>query len=223
MKRAVLFLHGRYAKADVAFYKRLATGGFLIAVDGGYRFFKMSGLTPDLLVGDFDSLRRIPKKISPQTTVIEAEMRKDATDAEMAVDYCLENRFRQIDIVQPFYGEADHYIGNVMLLRLIGRRDRKSNRTTKARLVNPREEIHYLRDSKLTIREGRGRVVSVIPLSNRVVYSCRGTDYPARELVLRPGATIGLRNTITAGRARFAVEGEALLVYQTPSQGQTGG
>lgn len=210
--RAVLFLHGRYAARDISHYKKLCSDAFLIAVDGGFSFFRKSGLIPDLLIGDFDSIGRKPKGLPEATTVIEAEVRKDQTDGEMALRFCLERGFRKIDIVQPDYGDPDHFLGNVMLLRLAGTVRSKSRQRPAVRLVSRGEEIHYLKDGSVAIIEAAGSPVSLLPLSGTVRYSCSGTDYRVDDVLLRPGETRGLRNRITARRARFSVEGEALLI-----------
>ena len=211
-KRAVLFLHGRYPAADIPFFKKLCRGAFCVAVDGGFSFFRKANLTPDLLIGDFDSLGRMPKNLPETTKVIEAEVRKDQTDGEMALRFCLEQRYSEIDIVQPDYGDPDHFLGNVMLLRLVGSTLPKSAALPKVRLLDRGGEIRYLNHSSVSISGGTGSSVSLLPLSRKVTYSCSGTDYRAREVTLRAGETRGLRNRITSARARFSVQGEALLI-----------
>ncbi|MCB2229553.1 thiamine diphosphokinase [bacterium] len=211
MRSAVLFLHGQYRSQDIANYKELAKKRFTIAVDGGYRFFKAAGIAPDLLVGDFDSLKRIPKNLPTTTEVIRAEVRKDATDAELAVEYCLKRGFGQIDIVQPSFGEPDHYLGNVMLLRLVERWNRRRKSNIGARLVSVSEEIILLTNASQVVRGRVGDRVSFVPLTDSR-YTCTGTDYNVRGILIRPGETVGLRNKITAKRAKFTVTGEGLLV-----------
>lgn len=214
MREAALFLHGRYPRRDLGYYRKLAQGRFTVAVDGGYRFFHAAGIFPNLLVGDFDSLRRIPSNLPERTVVARMPIRKDATDAELAVNYCLDEGFRSIDIVQPSFGEPDHYLGNVMLLRLIDRWSRRGRTPVRARLVGRAEEIMLIHDSGVTLRSCSGDRVSLIPLSSRVRYSCTGTDYAAHNVLVRAGQTVGLRNVITAAVARFNVVGEALLIHR---------
>lgn len=211
MRAVVLFLYGLYRSKDIANYKELAKKRFTIAVDGGYRFFKAAKIVPDLLVGDFDSLKRIPRDLPESTEVIRADVRKDATDAELAVEYCLRNGFTKVDIVQPSFGEPDHYLGNVMLLRLVQRWNRSRKADVKARVVSRSEEIVLLSDSSFTVRDGVGDRISFLPLTDSR-YTCTGTDYNVRDILIRPGETVGLRNRITAKRARFTVTGEGLLV-----------
>ena len=146
--------------------------------------------------------------------MVRVEVRKDQTDAELALLHCLQLGYREIDIVQPQSGDQDHYLGNLMLLRLVERRFGKRPRPPVVRLLSGREEVRLLKDNSIRVRGASGSRVSLVPLSNRVVYSCSGTDYSARGVRLRPGDTLGLRNRITADRARFTVEGEAFLIRQ---------
>ena len=50
-------------------------GDFIIAADGGYRHCQEAGLTPNLLLGDFDSLETLP----PAAKVLRYPVDKDDT------------------------------------------------------------------------------------------------------------------------------------------------
>lgn len=213
MKRAVLFLHGRYRQQDFEFYRRLCRGAFTIAVDAGYRFFRRTGIAPDLLAGDFDSLKKIPGDLPDKTAVKQVDVRKDQTDAEIALEYAVIHGFSHIDIVQPSHGESDHFLANVMLLQLVPAL--ASGRSMpEVRIVSPRDEIILVEDGEMTISKATGDGLSVIPLSNDVKYSCSGTDYDVEGITLRVGQTRGLRNRIMKSRATFRVTGKALLIHR---------
>ncbi len=213
MKSSVLFLHGRYNPRDIEFYKDLCRNRFLVAVDGGYSFFKLSGIVPDLLIGDFDSLKRMPRDLPAQTAVEKYPPRKDKTDAQLALEFCLERHSPKIDIVQPSFGEADQFIGNVMLLSL-PKRLIKAGVRPRVRIVNTGYEAQLIENGKYSITNAKGDLVSVIPLSSKVTYSCRGTEYVVSDVALRPGDTRALRNHVTANRASFDVAGEAFVFRQ---------
>ena len=54
---------------------------YVIAVDGGYKIVKKLGISPDLTLGDFDSLGYVPDELNIKTFQVE----KDYTDTMIAV------------------------------------------------------------------------------------------------------------------------------------------
>lgn len=216
MKDCVLFLHGSYYRRHVEFYCRLCRGKYLVAVDGGYRFFRKAGLVPDLLIGDMDSLGKVPADLSPRTRVVKFPSRKDKTDAQLALEYCLKAGAHAVDMVSPGVGEIDHFLGNLMLLD-VGRRFRKRRPPPRVRLVAVRWEAVLVDDDVRTFVDCVGDMVSVIPVSSTIRLSCRGTEYAAGDVVIRRGDSRGLRNRIMKGRAVFRIKGKALIVRRFPA------
>lgn len=212
MKSFALFLHGRYNSAELAFYRSLARGKVCAAVDGGLSFFQKSGLKPKLIIGDFDSIKRDPSRLYPNAEIIVFPTAKDKTDTQLAVEAAIKRGATAIDIVQPIFGEADHFTGNLMLLASLIE-DRRL-RGLRVRLVNVAYEILFLRDRQCAIANAVGDTVSVVPLTSTIRLSCSGTAFPADRLLVRRGETVALRNKITRRHARIAVTGQAFVFHQ---------
>jgi thiamine pyrophosphokinase len=212
MKRAILFLHGRYPAEAEDFYRENARRRAIVAVDGGYRYVRRMGMVPDALVGDFDSLHRLPKDLPEETEVLAFPISKDQTDAQLALEYCVEEGSNDVLIADPSYGDADHFLGNVFLLTLGESYSRKLDRDIKVLLINHRREIRLIRDGTVTFRNASGQGISIVPLSTKIRLTCSGTEYRAERALIRQGHTVGLRNRITAQRARFEIEGAAFVV-----------
>ena len=208
MKHCVLFLPGPYRRDHLEFYRKLSRGKTKVAVDGGYAFFRRTGAFPDLLIGDFDSMQREPSGLPARTKVIAFPRNKDKTDLQLALEYCLNHGARSIDIASPHVGEIDHFLGNIMLMRLVTPRGGGQQ----IRIVNYQHEIRLLVDSRVSFINCVGDTVSVVPMSATVTLTCRGMAYPALELRLKCGQSRALRNEITAKRASVAVKGEALVI-----------
>lgn len=208
MKEAVLFLNGRYGAGSLARFVALCRGKYLVAVDGGYAFFRKSGLVPNLLIGDFDSLKRVPKNLTHHTQVIRFPVKKDKTDVELALDVCLQFGAKRVALVQPSFGEPDQFIGNLMLPLVTARRGKR----VPIAIYGPDYEIRLAVNETITIAGARGDGLSVVPVTGRIRLSCSGTEYAAQRVEIRPGETRGLRNSITAGRALVRVMGKALVI-----------
>jgi thiamine pyrophosphokinase len=213
MKRYLLFLHGRYAKADIDFFSTMCRGACLVAVDGGYEFFRRAGIAPHILIGDFDSLKKIPKNLPKKTKVIRHPVMKDRTDVELAVDHCLEAGAESVDIVQPSFGEPDQFIGNMMLPALYANHKRNPARMGIS-IINRAYEACAIWDGRYGLKGRVGDIVSLVPLSESIKVTWSGTEYDITEAKIGRGASMGLRNRLAKKRASVRIAGLALLIHQ---------
>ena len=84
-------------------------GDYILAADGGYRHCQTAGLTPDLLLGDFDSLEEHPTTLDTQSFPVE----KDDTDSMLAMKLGLEKGFRTFHLYGGTGGRLDHILANL--------------------------------------------------------------------------------------------------------------
>lgn len=211
MNDFILFIRGSYRKSDIPFYRALCHSKCTIAVDGGYDYFRKAGLFPDIMLGDFDSLKRFPRNLPTTTTVLKYPSRKNKTDLHLAVEYCLSEKARTIDIIQPNVGEIDHFLGNIFLLahsNLISDSKIQNN----IRIINPKYEIKLVVDNTVTFLDCVGDIVSILPLSPKIVLDVTGAEYKVKNANLALGETRSLRNHITDHKATFHIHGKALII-----------
>jgi thiamine pyrophosphokinase len=209
MKSAVLFIHSRYPKQHLSFYRMLCQGKFKIAVDGGYSFFKQAKIQPDIIIGDFDSLKKESVK---GVNVLSFPAKKDATDTELAVGYCIDKGLKEIDIVMPIVGEPDHFLGLVLLLLMPQLNSQKGNKIT-ARIVNDQCEIILLKNRGRTFTDCKNQLLSVVPHGGPVKLTCLGMEFPAEALLIEAWRTTGMRNVIRSNRAKIFINGTALIIH----------
>lgn len=212
MNGSIIFVKGTYRKDSISFYTNLCRKKFKVAANGGCAFFRKSGLIPDLIIGDFDSTAVVNKVAGPKTKLIKYSPDKDKTDSALALEYCLTQKFRTIDIVMPSLGEPDHMLGNFLLMaecNVLQRRNR-----SKVRLINQVFECRVLKDAGTTISNSIGETVSVIPISATIHLTCSGMKYPARSKAIQIGSSAGMRNLVASKQARISVRGTALIIRQ---------
>lgn len=89
-----------------------APGDYVIAADRGYDSLMAYGVTPDLVVGDFDSLGYMPQH--PNVTRLPAE--KDDTDMVFALRRGLDMGYRRFVLLGGLGGRLEHTLGNLQLL-----------------------------------------------------------------------------------------------------------
>jgi thiamine pyrophosphokinase len=111
-QHGIIFGAGEYFGAR----PQAAPNSVIIAADGGYDAALSFGFTPDVVVGDFDSLKgRIPD--SSRTVKLHPE--KDDTDMLSALKIGWQQGARIFDIYGGLGGRLDHTIGNLQLLAQI--------------------------------------------------------------------------------------------------------
>lgn len=105
MKRAGIITGGKYYTIN-----RIERCDFVIACDKGYEYCLLQNITPDLLIGDFDSYDgKLPENI--KTDILPVE--KDDTDTMHAYRYCVENNFDEIELYCAFGNRLDHFLSNI--------------------------------------------------------------------------------------------------------------
>ncbi len=209
----ILFLYHRYSARDNAFYLRMLRGKTTIAVDGGVRFFRKNKLTPDILIGDFDSSPRLPKTYLERIEVITHPARKDKTDCQLALELALVRGAREIDICGAVsVTELDHTLGNILLLELAHRIGKKHGRDSIVRLVSPHWTARLVVDNTVTFQGSPGDILSLVPLSAGCRVDYTGLDFPAPETTLPVGGSLTLRNRFVSRRARVTIRGRLLVI-----------
>lgn len=92
---------------------------YIIAVDGGYDFLKGRNITPNLIVGDMDSMNPETSKDIINNThipVISFPVKKDYTDMYLAAEEAVKLGYSSLVIYGGCGGRIDHTISNISLL-----------------------------------------------------------------------------------------------------------
>ena len=111
MRRCVIIGGAAIARYDeVKTYLRV--GDYVIYCDSGLRHREGLGLTPDLIVGDFDS--HPDPHLPVETITLPCE--KDDTDTVYAVKEALKRGFEDFLLLGAVGGRLDHSLGNVSIL-----------------------------------------------------------------------------------------------------------
>ena len=188
---------------------KLDTGDYLIAADGGLDHIKSLGLTPDVIIGDFDSVsdaREMPEGIE----VIRHPVEKDETDSYLAYRLGYERGFREFHIFGGTGGREDHTFANYCLLL------KAKNEGCNAFLYGKDQISTVIKNEKMRIFGNPGASFSVFALG--VIASgvtVKGAKYEAEKVTLTPDFPLGVSNSFTdSGYADIEAECGALLIMQ---------
>ena len=176
--------------------------GVCIAADGGLKHLQALGLTPDVILGDFDSLGYVPQN----SNVFPVE--KDDTDAMLAARRGLELGCRRF----VFYGalegpRLDHTVASFQTLQFL------ADRGARGYLMGKTAVVTLVKNGTLELPAGEG-IVSVFCMGGDARgVTLRGLKYGLDNGTLSTGFPLGVSNHLVGTPASVTVEDGSLLVF----------
>ena len=176
---------------------------FVLCADSGLRLCERVGLTPDLVLGDFDSLHAAPTAYPHITAPVE----KDDTDTMLAVRYALAHGHRNIRIYGAFGGRFDHTIANIQTLRFL------QSQGAEGILIGASDYAVVQGAGTRKYPKHEGFTFSVFSLTEQSEgVTLRGTYYPLENAVLTANFPIGVSNRIVGDAAEVSCTAGLLLI-----------
>lgn len=197
MGRCVIFCAGGFASLDAA----LGVDDYVIAADGGLRHLEALGLTPDAVMGDFDSLGYVPQG----SQVFPAE--KDDTDSMLAIRHGLTLGYREFVLYGSLDGERlEHTVANFQALRYL------CEHGAAGTLVGIRQKATAVRNGSLVFpAECRGYLSLFCLGPDAEGVSLKGLKYEMENGRLSGSFPLGCSNQFTGKEATVTVENGCLL------------
>ena len=177
--------------------------GLVIAADGGYDSLTKIRVTPDLLIGDFDSILTEAKGIE----TLRFKVEKDETDMHLAYLEGVSRGYTEFHIFGGVGGRQDHTFANYSLL-------------LHARLAGNRMVLHgdkyysfVIKNERIELLGRCGGGLSVFAFgADAVGVTLSGLKYECSDATITPSFPLGVSNSFTAGPASIEVRDGALLV-----------
>ena len=214
-KRALIFAGGTWHAAGPCAALLAGPWRWVVCADSGARHALALGFRPNLLVGDFDSIDPAHKERLAGVPTLRFPSDKDKTDTHLAVEWALEQGAEEVTIAAGLGGRLDHSLANVQLLTLIhgvvgGHR---RGRAAKGVVTDGRQAAYLLVD-RLELRAPAGTVLSLLPLTKRLVgLSERGVRWELTDADVELGETLTVSNEFTGEPAFLTLRrGMALVI-----------
>ncbi len=198
MKTCIIFCAAEFDRL----VQPLSAGDCVIAADGGLRHAKTLGITPDVILGDFDSLGFAPEGAN----VFPVE--KDDTDAMLAVRHGLKLGCRNFILYGSLDGpRLDHTIANFQTLQFL------ADHGAVGYLAGNTYLVTVVKNGTLRFPAGAEGTISVFCLGpDAEGVSLEGLYYPLENGTLTAGFPLGVSNHFTGQPAAISVKNGSLLV-----------
>ncbi|KHL95171.1 thiamine pyrophosphokinase [Paenibacillus sp. IHB B 3415] len=185
---------------------------FIIGADRGALFLIDHGYTPDIAVGDFDSVSPealLQIQAGSKETISCDPVNKDLTDSEMALDLALNTQPESILLMGVTGTRMDHTLASIqMMTRALQRQVACSIRDANNYIT--------LTGSRAVVEERGYTYVSLLPLTPEVTgITLQGFQYPLENATLKLGQSLAVSNVLTAASGTVTIESGLLLIIQS--------
>ncbi|MEM7345081.1 MAG: thiamine diphosphokinase, partial [Chloroflexota bacterium] len=163
-RKAIIFVNGELSNPE-KLRPYIQSADWIICANGGTRHAITLGVTPNIIVGDLDSLspdlyRRL-KTAGVQFETHPAD--KDQTDLELALQVAIHHGIEAIDLIAVMGGRVDQSLANLMLLA------RPEWASVQIRAITENEVIYPIRgESTVTLKGSIDDTLSLVPLAAQI-------------------------------------------------------
>ncbi len=204
MKRCFIVGAGSIFEGDLPF--ETTKEDLVIAADGGLLALQKSGMTPHLLIGDFDSMNN--PNLPIETLVLPVE--KDDTDLVYAVKEGLARGYKDFVLLGGLGGARfSHTFANLQLLAYL------KEQGGQGLLVGGKTRIWLLKEESMSLSLPAEAHCSVFAYSPQAVVSLNGLYYSLKKGNLTNWFPLGVSNHPVDSQTTITVhEGTVLLIIE---------
>lgn len=176
---------------------------FVIAADGGYDNLQKIGITPNLIIGDSDSIDELPLEVES----LKFPKEKNETDMFLAyMEGCLRG-YHEFYIYGGQGGREDHTFANYALLLAMARVGKYGE------LVGDKSIAFVLNGGSRKLAGQAGKTISVFPIgADATGVTIKGLKYEAENITMKCDFPIGVSNEFAGPVCEISVESGALLI-----------
>jgi len=208
--RSVIISNGTIEDYE-AIAKIIKEDDYIVCADGGSMHAKKLGLTPDIIIGDCDSIdQETLKYYEAKGVKVNTYPRdKDQTDTQLAVEHAYElGGSREMLLIGCTGTRFDHTFGNVgMLIWLM-------KRGVRGVIINKHNEIHVL-DRYIMLEGEPGDRISLLPITPKINgIHTTGLKYALEDAELVYDQPRGISNEFISSEVQIVIRDGMLMVVK---------
>ena len=171
-----------------------------IAVDGGYEYCKLLEITPDYILGDFDSISEKEAENVAEIAKTEEEkviilpIEKDDTDMLAAIKVGLAEGYHSFRIYGGMGGRIEHTIANMQCLLYL------KEHNAVGYLMDGTGMILVAKEEEISFQESLEGYMSLFSMGDQALVSIENMKYSLKEQEVTNSFPIGISNEFILGK-----------------------
>ncbi|HOB22488.1 MAG: thiamine diphosphokinase [Firmicutes bacterium] len=207
VKKAILVAGGSLSQPP-----SIAQEDLVIAIDSGLEHCLRFQITPQLVLGDLDSVSEGALRWAKarQLKILTFPREKDKTDTHLAVEYAISQGAEEIQIHGGIGSRFDHTLANAHLLMTIARQGAQG-------MLTDGEQKIFLLEEELCLMPEKEMCFSILPLSFELSgLSIEGAFYPLENAAVSLGDTRTISNEFLDKPVKLTLKAGCALVCVCP-------
>ena len=189
-------------------YEHPKEGDLTIAADSGWHNAQRLGVTPKILLGDFDSIGT--EQLPEAEEILQVPAEKDLTDTQLAVDLALSRGADDIVIIGGLSGRLDHSLSNLSILEEL------AEKKVYGLITDGRNRARFIRNNGTLIPRSDFRYLSLILVEKKAKgVTVEGCKYPLKNATLFRKRQYAVSNELTGNCALVEVRRGALYIVES--------
>ncbi|MBR5246648.1 MAG: thiamine diphosphokinase [Clostridia bacterium] len=205
LKTRCVIIGGGDCTADLVF-SNISSDDYIICADSGYDIAIKAQIEPDLIIGDFDSVKSFVQKTEKITLPVE----KDVTDCEAAYNEGVKRGFNNYLLLGGTGGRFEHTFANISVMA------RASIEGNKFIMVDEKHTFYSITNSSLNLPFSPNKQISVFAFGDKALgVTEKGFHYKIEDYTLNPFIPMGISNDIVDDYGEITVKKGTLIVIET--------
>ncbi len=179
----------------------------LISADGASNILRKYKLTPDYIVGDFDSIKfSVLSYYKRAGVTIKKKSEQEHTDLEKSIMLALSLKLKNITVIGYAGKRIDHTINNFSILK-------RYYKKAHIRFLDSEFEIFYT-NKPLEFKYHKGDIISFLGMPKADGVKTYGLVYPLNDESLEFGIREGTLNKALSNKVNIKLKKGSLLVFR---------
>ena len=205
-KKCIILANGRPPQKKVIVFLKKHGFSTVICADGGANSAKKMNIIPDVVIGDFDSIKKDNLRYYSSRSEIINITRQNDTDVEKCLKYAIKNGYSEAILAGVTGDRLDHTFCNLGIVIKFFNQIKVSILAEKSLLIPYRGEISF---SSIP-----GETISVYGFDEKTKITSSGLKYPLRNIALPFGRKESTSNVAKGNNVNLKIKNGIVFVIR---------
>ena len=202
-RRSVIVANGDFVYND-RIRRQIESAERIVCADGGANHLADIDITPDLILGDLDSIHPDTLERFKSVEIIK-DVDQFSTDTMKVINYELSKEIDELLLLGATGGRIDHALSNLSLLT-------RYADIIKITILDDHSETLFLKDS-ITFKSVLGRKLSLMALGGSSFVTTKGLKWELHGESLQ-FSPFGVSNEVAESPVTIEVEGDGIFIFK---------